>query len=149
MIKLGYYLEQRCKHLLQGISNHGNSLLLKDKWLLEEISKVSPYASMVKEASFSVVFLGNEKFLKYPENWEQDFSVACENFLIEAVSLDLGAVWLGISPLEERMTFIKNIFKLPESVKPFAVVPVGYPKAENKFVDRFEEKCIYIDSYIK
>lgn len=32
-----------------------------------------------------------------------DMSASVENILLEAVTLGLGGVWLGIAPLQERM----------------------------------------------
>lgn len=109
---------------------------------------MSPYAGMVKEASLAVILLANEQKMKFPENWQQDMAAATQNLLLEAVSLDLGAVWLGVAPLTDRMTYLSELFKLPGYVKPFAVVPVGYPATENKFVDRFDESRIHKETYV-
>jgi nitroreductase len=72
---------------------------------------------------------------------------ACaQNILIEAVTQNLGAVWLGIAPVNEREQAVRNIFKLDEKIQPFAIIPVGYPMNEdaNHFIDRYnEEKVTY------
>ena len=73
---------------------------------------------------------------------------AVENLLLEAVELELGAVWLGIAPIQERMDKIKQIFGLPEGLEPYALVPIGYPdNEENKFVDRFDATRVHYEKW--
>ena len=61
----------------------------------------------------------------HPEYAQIDLSAATENLLLEAVELGLGAVWLGIAPIRERMDRVRDILGLPEHLEAFAVVPVG------------------------
>lgn len=122
-------------------------LVVEDKDMLEKVSKVSPYAGMVKDASLAVIMLGNEERMRFPENWEQDLSAATQNLLLEVADLGLGAVWLGVAPLEDRVTYISELFDLPEHIKPFAIVPVGHPATENKFVDRYDETRVHREKY--
>ena len=70
-------------------------------------------------------------------------SACCENILIEAVEVGLGAVWLGIAPLQERMEAVAQVLQLPDSLAAFAILPLGYPliKAEPK--ERYEAKRIH------
>lgn len=73
---------------------------------------------------------------------------AAENLLLEAVELDLGAVWLGVATSEEVSKFITNFFNLPENIKPFALVSVGYPDGqENKFIDRYNQSKVHYESW--
>ncbi len=123
-------------------------IVVEDKDTLEKISKMSPYAGMTKDASVAIVLLGNEKRMKFPENWQQDLSAATQNLLLEAVSLDLGAVWLGVAPLNERMSYFKELFNLPEYIKPFAVVPVGHPETKNNFIDRYEASRVHKERFV-
>ena len=77
---------------------------------------------------------------------------ACvENMWLEAAHLGLGAVWLGVAPLKERMTHIKNLFNLPDDIYPFCIMAVGYPAdaLNNRFIDRFDESRISYDKYNK
>ena len=67
--------------------------------------------------------------------------------LLEAVDLGLGAVWLGVYPIKERMEFIKKLFDLPDNIIPFSVIPIGYTERENKFVDRFNEEKIHYNKW--
>ncbi|WDC85340.1 nitroreductase family protein [Caloramator sp. mosi_1] len=122
-------------------------IVVKDKAILEKLSSVSPYSKMIAKANLAIVLLCNKKYMKYPEYWQQDIAAATQNLLLEAVYLGLGAVWLGIAPLKERMEYVKGIFNLPENIDVFSIVPVGYPLEENKFVDRYEENRVKFDRY--
>lgn len=68
--------------------------------------------------------------LRLPEYAQIDVSAAIENLLLEADGLGLGAVWLGIAPLTERMDA-------------FAIVPCGCPAQERVQQDRFEEARVH------
>jgi nitroreductase len=58
--------------------------------------------------------------------------------LLEADALGLGAVWLGIAPLEERMEAVKRVLDIPDTLSAFAIVPCGYPAEEKVQQDRFD-----------
>ena len=124
-------------------------LVVENKDMLKKLSLMSPYSKMIEKAAVAFVLLGNEKAMKFPGNWEQDMSAATQNLLLQAVELELGAVWLGVAPSNDRMNYIKDVLKLPGYIKPFSVVPMGYSKEENKFVDRFDEGKAHFESYSK
>lgn len=119
-------------------------IVVKDRTRLIELSQVSPYSKMVEKAPVAVVFLSKNGEMKLQRSIPQDMGAAIENFLLEAVELGLGAVWLGVAPVQERMDVIKKMFDLPEGIEPFAIVPVGYPEGEqNKFIDRFDATRVH------
>ena len=74
-------------------------------------------------------------------------SAAAENLLLEAAELELGAVWLGVYPVEERGSNIREQFLLPENLTPFAVIALGYPKDPNAnhFIERYDETRIHYE----
>ena len=53
----------------------------------------------------------------------QDTAAATENMLLAACALGLGACWVGAFYEED----VKSILKVPEGIRPVAIVPVGYP----------------------
>ena len=63
-------------------------------------------------------------------------SASVENLLLEANALDLGAVWLGIAPLNERMEAVRNVLDIPEDLDAFAIIPCGYPESFHPQQDR-------------
>lgn len=123
-------------------------IVVEGKEKLNELSQMSPYSKMLSECAAAIVLLSNENRMKYADIWQQDMGAAAENILLEAVELDLGGVWLGVAPLEERMKFIKQVFSLPDNIKPFAVIALGYPEGqENKHVDRFDSTRVHYEIY--
>ena len=149
----GEKIEQLLKAAMQAPSA-GNQrpwefLVVQEAELLHKLSLMSPYAGPVKEAKAAIVVLGNKESesVKFPECIPQDLSAATQNLLLEAAELELGAVWLGVAPVEERMKYITELFDLPEFILPFAVVPVGYPETENTYVDRYEKAKVHYGKY--
>lgn len=122
-------------------------LVVQNAAALEQLSTMSPYAKPIANAPLAIVILGNTERMRFPENWEQDLGAAAENLLLEATELGLGAVWLGVHPLNERVDAVKAQFSLPEKLRPFAVVTVGYPNEENAnhFVDRWNAERVHYE----
>ncbi len=116
---------------------------------LRKLSKLSLYAKMLENASLAIVLLANESRMKYEPYWQQDMSAAAQNILLEATELGLGAVWLGVAPLEDRVKYVENMFNLKEGIRPFAVISIGYLAngQENKFIDRFDKSRIHYENY--
>jgi nitroreductase len=54
----------------------------------------------------------------------QNCAAAIQNMLLEAQSLGLGTRWIG--GFDEEA--IKAIFKIPEEIRPQAIIAIGYPK---------------------
>ena len=122
-------------------------IVIKNQETLKKLSESSPYAKAVSGATVGIVICGDLTLERHKGYWVQDCSAAVENMLIEIASLDLGAVWLGVYPMEERMDFIKKLFDLPASIIPFAIIPIGYPLEEQKSVDRYREERIHQEKW--
>lgn len=122
-------------------------IVVENKQTLEKLAGMSPYSKCVAKAPLAIILLGNKDKMKFPENWQQDLGASTQNMLIEAVHLGLGAVWLGVAPLEDRMKYIKDMFNLGDNLQVYAVVPFGYPKNETKSEDRYDVKKVHFESY--
>ncbi|MDD2718010.1 MAG: nitroreductase family protein, partial [Candidatus Wallbacteria bacterium] len=85
--------------------------------------------------------------VKESKDWfVQDCSAATENMLIAAASLDLGAVWLGVYPRNERVEGLKKLLNLPENLLPFSLIPIGYPAETKSKSRKFKpEKVLYLE----
>ena len=90
-------------------------VVLRDRETLTAITEWHPYAKMLPSAPVAVVVCGDPGDAKWAVLWEQDCSACTENLLIEAELLGLGAVWLGVHPLEERVTALRALLGIPES----------------------------------
>lgn len=124
-------------------------IVVQNKERLQELSKLGLYTSSIAHSPVSIVILGNEDYMKKPSMWEQDLGAATQNMLLEVTELNLGAVWLGVAPDEEKMNFVKEIFNLPDNIKPYAVISIGYTleDQENKFIDRYKEDRVHYEKY--
>jgi nitroreductase len=120
--------------------------VVKNRDILQRLAYCSPYASCLKEAAVAIVPCYNEDILIHPDIAVYDMSAAVENILLEAVEQDLGAVWLSIAPVEERMSAVTQALDLPKHIKPFAIVPLGYPFENVEAQDKFKPERIH---YIK
>lgn len=58
----------------------------------------------------------------------QDTAAACENILVAACALGLGACWVGAF----RESEVRKILSLPANLRPVAMTPVGYPAEERE-----------------
>ncbi|BBF41777.1 nitroreductase family protein [Lachnospiraceae bacterium KM106-2] len=117
--------------------------VVEDRDTLEALSKTSPYAGCVKGASVAIIPCYRTKKLMFPEYAQIDMSIACQNIWLEATELGLGAVWLGIAPLEDRMDAVGKVIGLPEELKAFAIISVGVPAKVKDQQDRYDETRIH------
>lgn len=116
--------------------------VVKDKATLEKLSKSSPYAACC--ASAPVAFVACYRIhCTMPEYVQIDMSASVENLLLEADSLGLGAVWLGIAPLKERMEAVREVLNIPDNLDAFAIIPCGYPETIHPQQDRFDKQRIH------
>jgi len=124
-------------------------IVVRDKQTLKEIAQMSPYSKMIEKADGIIITLGNTQGLAASNMWEQDMAAATQNMLLEATELGLGTVWLGVSPLKERMEFIASRFNLASHLLPFSIVVFGYPEKEdaNKYIDRFDPTRVHYEKY--
>ena len=112
-------------------------VVVRDRETLAAIPSVHPFARMLPRAPVAIVVCGAAGG-RWPQFWDQDCAAAVENLLIEAEAMGLGAVWLGVHPLEERVTGLRRLLGIPDDVTPFAVVPVGHPVEKKAPSDRFD-----------
>ncbi len=122
-------------------------VVVKDKERLRRLSKMSPYASALKGAPLGIVVCGDLNAEIYKGFWVQDCSAATENILIEAVYLGLGAVWLGIYPLDDRIKYVQRELEIPPHIIPFSAVAMGYPGHHLPSVDRYAENKVHYEKW--
>lgn len=102
--------------------------VVSDAQVRSALSECSPYASCAAAAP-AVIVLCSRRSSPHVKYILCDMAAAAENILLEAVHLGLGAVWLGIAPDPARMERVRKVLSIPESLEPFALIPVGYPAA--------------------
>lgn len=69
----------------------------------------------------------------------QDCSAAVENILIAASMKNLGACWMGVHPIPERIEACREIFALPDHLTPIAIISLGVPAETPEPRSRYSE----------
>lgn len=119
--------------------------IVENKDIIQKLSKTSPYAGCLADAPLAILVCAKKEG-RWPDYIYIDCSIACENLWLEADELGLGAVWLGIAPLKERMQAVEEIISMPENLEAFALFAAGYSDQIKTQQDRYDPKRIH---YIK
>ena len=122
-------------------------LVVRERELLDEVTKFHPYSSMLKQAPLAILVCGEEALAKTKPFWVQDCSAATQNILIGAQSLGLGAVWLGVYPAQPLVTGMRELFGIPEQITPFAMVAIGHPAEQKPPANRYNEQRVHYDRW--
>ena len=115
--------------------------------LLQKISEIHPYAKMLKDAPVAVLVCGDKSAIKYKNLWIQDCSAASENMLLAAHDMGLGAVWIGVYPVEDLVREIQSILNIPQHAVPFSIIGMGYPAEEKTGRFRYDKSKIHNNSW--
>lgn len=123
-------------------------IVVEDKDNLNALSMTTPYSKPVADSGVTIVLLADSNSFKVPTGWQQDMGAASENILLEATHLGLGSVWIGISTSEEASESLRKLYNLPDHIKPFSMIAIGYPDGQNnEFVDRYNESKVHFEKY--
>ena len=122
-------------------------IVATEKELLKKISATHVNASMVERASIAILVCGDLNCETHKGYWMIDCAAATENILLEVVDNNLGAVWVGIYPREGRVKYLKNLFKLPENIVPFAIIAIGYPAEQKEPNNKFDEARVHYNRW--
>ena len=68
--------------------------------------------------------------------------------LLAAHAMELGAVWLGIYPVEERMNGMRKLLNMPSQVVPVSLVSIGYPDERLREEDRFKPERVHYQRWM-
>ncbi len=109
-------------------------IVVKDKDLLEKLSKAKPHgASFLKNAPLGVVVCADPSKC---DVWVEDASIATIFLHLAATSMGLGSCWIQIrkrmyDQTKTSQEYIRELLKIPENFKVESIVAIGYP-AESK-----------------
>ncbi len=127
--------------------NEWEFIVVTERSLLDRLSQTSPYTACIKDSPLAIVLLANTQKIVHADNWEQEMSAATEAILLECVHLDMSGVWLGISPMAERMANVSKLFGLPDTLKPFAITAIGYPLQKEDVDREFDFSIVHYNEY--
>ena len=122
-------------------------IVFRDKKISEEIMAFHPNAQMLKDASLGIVVCYDENLQHDTGYGPVDCSAATQNILLSAHGIGLGAVWIGIYTRQHRVDALHKLFSLPENIKPFSIIAVGYPSEEKRAPERFRKDRIHVEKW--
>lgn len=117
-------------------------IVIDDREILNTIPEFHEYSKMLLHSPVAILVCGEIEVEKYCGYWVQDCSAATQNLLLAAHAYGLGAVWLGIYPMQERIDGIKKLVNLPTNVYPLSLIALGYPDEIKEPVNRFNPEKI-------
>lgn len=122
-------------------------IVAQDRAVLSQIRSFHPHAEMLAQAPLGIVICGDPEREALPGRWIMDCSAAAENILLAAHAMGLGACWVGIYPVEERINGVRGLFGIPAHVIPLCVVAVGHPGEKKAPADRFKLELIHREKW--
>ncbi|MFT3959686.1 MAG: nitroreductase family protein, partial [Desulfovibrio sp.] len=122
-------------------------VVVRDKALLASVAERHPYAKMAAEAPVVIVVCANPEEAKAPGYWQQDCTAALENILIAARGLNIGTVWCGMYPFEDRVEPIRELLNVPAQINMLGLVVMGHPAQPFAEADRFNESKIHLNGW--
>lgn len=122
-------------------------IVIQEREKLDHLAEIHPYAKMLKEAPLAIAVCADLSKQKHKGFWVQDCAAATENILLEAVSLNLGAVWMGCYPAEDREKEVSEYLNVPEGFKTLSLVAVGYSDEKKAKVDRLRDEIVHYEEW--
>lgn len=128
-------------------------IVVRNRETLNAITRFHPYSQMLKGADVAIVVCGDTQKEVFSGYWVQDCSACMQNMLLAAESikgddgLELGAVWLGVYPIEDRVKNLQALLELPDHVIPLGIMPVGYKGEKKEIADRFIPDRIHYEKW--
>lgn len=122
-------------------------IVVKDKERMKQIQSFHIYSKPLDTAPCAVAVCGNTTRQRHKDFWIQDCSAAIQNLLLEAEHLGLGAVWMGVYPIEERVQGCKALFGLPETVITLGIVALGHPAEHPAPLDTYLPERVHFERW--
>jgi nitroreductase len=156
---VGVMLHMATQSTSAGNMQEWRFVVVKDSGQKEKLFNACLKQGQIRDAPVGIIVCADLKIIssKYSKRGEvfyslQDTAAAVQNIMLAAKGLGLGTYWARAFDEEG----VKEIFSLPENIRPVAVIAVGYPESIEKadrtdfngltWVDRWGEK--YEISYI-
>ena len=119
----------------------------KNRDTLDKIMNAHPYAKILDTATLAIVVCGDLSDESGRLYGSKTVLLLYRNLMLAAKAKDLGSVWIGLAPREERMNEIIELLSIPENIKPLGLVVIGYPDGEPEMPDTFDLMKIHYEKY--
>lgn len=106
-----------------------------------------PHGQMLVGARVAVVVCGDmerahRRQLSY---LLQDCSAATENLLLAGSMMNLGGCWIGVHPDPARVSHVRRLFGLPQTIVPVAAVAIGHPAKLHAPRTRYRQDAVHME----
>jgi nitroreductase len=115
-------------------------VVVTERETLDALAEAHPYGKMLAQAPLCIAVCGDPGISAY---WEQDCSAAAENLLVAVAALGLGAVWLGVHPRDDRITFVRRILGIPENIFPLNLISIGHAAEDKEPRTQYDEARVH------
>jgi nitroreductase len=122
-------------------------VVINDRKILDQIAADWTNAEMANQVSLAIAVCADEQIQPIEPAWAINCSNATMNLWLAVHSLGLAAVWCGLYPNQERQQGISSLLKLPETIKPFALVPIGYAAETPEPGERYRPDRIHYNQW--
>lgn len=122
-------------------------VVFDDKSKIQAIKDMHPYASSLATAPICIMVCGDTEKELAPGFYQVDCSAAIENMLLAAKSLGLDTCWMGIYPWEDVMANFTKTYSLPEHIKPFALISLGYGASKIERPNRIDGTKVHYNKW--
>ena len=119
-------------------------MVVRDPDLKKQLAQTHTWSSMAADAAVVFVVCGDERA---SHHWVEDTSAATENLLLAATALDLGAVWVGIHPNDDREVHLREVLDIPEGIRVLCLVPVGHPAESKPPRTQYQESKVHYEKW--
>jgi nitroreductase len=123
-------------------------VVITERKTLVQVPAFHPHSHMLKEAALAILVCNDSVLELNKGRGVLDCSAATENILLAAHDLGLGAVWVGIYPVEERMNGMRKLLNMPTRIIPISLVSIGYPDERTRMEDRFKPERVHYERWM-
>ena len=99
-------------------------VIVRDTAIKELLSKVTPWAAHIKDASAVIAVVGHEQD---SQHWVEDCSIVAEHISLEATEQGLGTCWTQIRGNNNAEKSVKEILNIPDDLRVLCLLPIGVP----------------------
>ena len=125
--------------------------VVSDKEFMSELRVIQRWTSFAKDAACVIIVCGDtdKAFCrnKDDEVWsfiDVDCAIATQSLMLAAWAEGIGSCYCGAAPMPKVVEALSQKLNLPANIRPFAIVPMGYPAETPKQPeDRFDAKKIH------
>ena len=126
-------------------------VVVRDKDMLNRMADANGRAAEpLRGADVGILICGDleRAYQGAPDYWVVDASIATQNMILAAHAMDIGSVWLGTWPQENKIAAQKALFDLPEHIVPHSIVAFGYPaQPSDKQKLLYEEDRVHFERW--